>query len=311
MSGSKGLSFTFEAILAGFLILSSLLFFFKAPNLGNDSTLGVSERGYDCLRSLDENNELREYAMNNDTNSIENNLQECLAGLNYTVQICRNSCTGEETIQTLEFNITSGGDDGYCYKGIGKQCFFTATYENFGCELSIGDFVSFARFYVTIPRNIYIRNATLTLNAVERSYPPDETNVEIYGKNLPDPDQPTNSSYLINSLTNSYSPWKITEWNDNEWYNTSDIKNIVQELVDKYDYSSGNHMMFTIMGNDFDTYRKARTYEDNPLKAVKLHITYSMPSSSTYNKTLVVSQYFIAGDEDIDPLYVKLNMWLP
>jgi len=91
MSGSKGLSFTFEAILAGFLILSSLLFFFKAPNLGDTSTVGVSEMGYDCLRSLDENNELREYAMNNDNVSIGNKLQHCL-DINYTVQICRDVC---------------------------------------------------------------------------------------------------------------------------------------------------------------------------------------------------------------------------
>lgn len=93
MFGNKGMSFTLEAVIAGLMIVTFMLFLFKAPNMEETYDIGMSERGYYCLKSLDEDGLLREDAMDNSYTNIENNIQDCLAGLNYTIQICRDSCS--------------------------------------------------------------------------------------------------------------------------------------------------------------------------------------------------------------------------
>ncbi len=92
MYGNKGMSFTLEAVIAGLLVVTALLFFFRAP-ADDTYSIGVSERGYYCLKSLDENAVLRPMALGDDSSGIEAGLSECLAGMNYTVQVCRASCT--------------------------------------------------------------------------------------------------------------------------------------------------------------------------------------------------------------------------
>jgi len=92
MYGNKGISFTLEAIIAGFIIMTALLFLFRPANVEEIYDIGVSERGYNCLKYLDDKGFLREDAMNDENESIGNRLQDCLSGMNYTVQICRVGC---------------------------------------------------------------------------------------------------------------------------------------------------------------------------------------------------------------------------
>jgi len=91
--GDKGVSFTLEAVIAATIIITALLFFFK-PQVPQENYLtDVQEKGYYCLKSLDDDRNLREYAIANDVATIENNLMDCLTPFNYTVQICRSTCT--------------------------------------------------------------------------------------------------------------------------------------------------------------------------------------------------------------------------
>jgi len=114
MCGDKGVSFTLEAVIAGTIIIASLLFFFK-PQVPQESyTYIVQERGYYCLKSLDDENRLRQYATNDDATTIENNLVDCLTPLNYTVQICRNTCTSTTLPENKEIIVSKyyiAGDD--------------------------------------------------------------------------------------------------------------------------------------------------------------------------------------------------------
>jgi len=93
MSGNKGISFTLEAIISGLLIITSILFFFQFSGTSDFYSMGVSEIGYDCMKSLDEHGLMREHALNGDAASIESGLQECLGGLNHSVQLCENTCS--------------------------------------------------------------------------------------------------------------------------------------------------------------------------------------------------------------------------
>ena len=95
MYGDKGVSFTVEAVIAGLMIVSSLLFFFNSQPSPDTYTIGISDSGYNCLKSLDDRNLLREKAMNGNYQGIEEKIGNCLPGLNYTVQLCRDSCTSD------------------------------------------------------------------------------------------------------------------------------------------------------------------------------------------------------------------------
>lgn len=102
MSGSKGMSFTLEAVIAGLIIVTALLFFFRASGPDEIYTMGMSERGYNCLKYVDDSGILRGNATSDNYTNIETGLQDCLAGLNYTVQICRYVCTSA----SIEENVT-------------------------------------------------------------------------------------------------------------------------------------------------------------------------------------------------------------
>jgi len=79
------------------------------------------------------------------------------------------------------------------------------------------------------------------------------------------PTYTTDVDWLVNY------PW-LTE---NEVHQTADITAIVQKIVDRSGWASGNAMVF-ILSNDDTVYRKAYTYDSDPNKAPKLHIEYAV-----------------------------------
>jgi len=91
--GKKGFSFTLEAVIAATIIIVSLLFFFKPQAPQENYMYDVQEKEYYCLKSLDDSGKLRGCVMDNDITTIEDDLVDCLAPFNYTVQICRDTCT--------------------------------------------------------------------------------------------------------------------------------------------------------------------------------------------------------------------------
>jgi len=105
MFGNKGVSFTLEAVMAATIIIVALLFFFK-PQVPQDYFPDLQERGYSCLKSLDDEGNLREYAISNDVSTIENKLADCLTPFNYTIQICRSACTSTNLPESKDIIIS-------------------------------------------------------------------------------------------------------------------------------------------------------------------------------------------------------------
>lgn len=107
------MSFTLEAVIAGLIIVTALLFFFRTGGVDETYDMGMAERGFNCLKGLDDEGLLRDDAMSNNYTNIESGLQDCLAGLNYTVQICRNVCTSayveeDVTVAVSEYFVAGG-----------------------------------------------------------------------------------------------------------------------------------------------------------------------------------------------------------
>ncbi len=80
----------------------------------------MSLKGYEILKNLDDQNELRSYAVNNDWSDLNSKIT--IAGYNHTIQICdlRGSCSGGEasgdSIWTSIYLIS--GDSAYQLKEI-------------------------------------------------------------------------------------------------------------------------------------------------------------------------------------------------
>ena len=72
-----------------------------------------------------------------------------------------------------------------------------------------------------------------------------------------------------------------------DWVTSPELKTIIQELVDSYDYSSGSSMELLGIGIPYDgynAYTAFRTYDYATGDAPKLHIEYSLSASSLLSK---------------------------
>ncbi|QLH02148.1 hypothetical protein C5F47_00365 [Nitrosopumilus cobalaminigenes] len=101
--------------------------------------------------------------------------------------------------------------------------------------------------------------------------------VTIYGQDIDDAPTFTNSDGGISSrtLTSASVTWNIPDWDDNKSKSdqrTSDITSILEEIVNRPNWSEDNSMVFIItdgQGSDRDAY----TYDEKSSKAAVLHIT--------------------------------------
>ena len=91
----KGIWYMLEALLAG-IILITFLVTLKAVYLSMTPQEEASTEAYITLKELDENGLLRDYAVANDYNSLNNEIS--LYYYNHSVEICNSqgSCFGEK-----------------------------------------------------------------------------------------------------------------------------------------------------------------------------------------------------------------------
>lgn len=90
----KGISQSLEAIIAILMILTIFVISYSSKeSLPEFETVSWKLKGFNSLKVLDENNELREYALANNTLAIKERLQSLLPTyLNYEVVVCDETC---------------------------------------------------------------------------------------------------------------------------------------------------------------------------------------------------------------------------
>ena len=82
----KGQLYTLESAIAVLILLSFLIFFYKAPSLPEFKTINYKLKAYNALSTLDESGELRKNVMEKNVSSIEEKLSPYIS-INYTVVI--------------------------------------------------------------------------------------------------------------------------------------------------------------------------------------------------------------------------------
>lgn len=142
--------------------------------------------------------------------------------------------------------VTAGGDDTYKQPG-----FFTSTEINLrmGSVSSPDTYVTTIRFQnVPIPQGATITASVLSLTAVQMPNPPaTDHHMKIKGNAVDDAAAPT-SEAGINGLarTTAAVDWDPSAWVVNTRYTTSDISSVIQEIVDRAGWASGNDLQIII-----------------------------------------------------------------
>lgn len=92
---NKGLSYTLEAIIAVFIVVVSMIVVFGGlPVPQRPGLTFAEENAFSCVRGLDAEGRLRADAVAKNATNVTNNLRGCIRGsFNYTVQICKDTCT--------------------------------------------------------------------------------------------------------------------------------------------------------------------------------------------------------------------------
>ncbi len=153
-----------------------------------------------------------------------------------------------------------------------------------GIKLDFGDDkISALRFRnITIPQGATITNAFLTFTA--RGNRPNTPSItRVFGENTSNPTS-IGTDTNINGRTKTVSSvqWTFLSWSNNFEYQSPDLSPVVQELVNNYNYNSGDIVF--ILNPEGNASRDAKSYETNQdgTDVPVLNITYISAQSFDY-----------------------------
>lgn len=157
-------------------------------------------------------------------------------------------------------------------------------YAAFGCALGGQDITGVIRFpNINIPKDATITEAYVkfTCYAVIAGTP---VNVNVYFNDIDNAVAPTNYAEIdALDLTTEIAWNAIPVWADGTQYDTPDIKTILQSIVDRAGWASGNALMVVVKNNGSTSgrYRRFSTIEHLAgVEKAELHITWTVSSDA-------------------------------
>ena len=178
----------------------------------------------------------------------------------------------------------TGTDNGYY--GIGDTGF-----SNTGNNLGMGGFDGsnsqdspFARIVLNVPQGATISGATLTLrsnNAGNAS----QLNMVIRAEAADNPTAPTsNADAKARSLTTANVAWTITTWTNGSDFASPDISAVIQEVVNRAGWASGNHIniFVTSISSPTNIYRSAVSFQSSTTNCPRLNMSYSSSGGNNW-----------------------------
>ena len=146
-----------------------------------------------------------------------------------------------------------------------------------GNASSLGTSYAGLRFNnITIPQNATITSAYLRLYSAQNQWLTIQLTIAAEAtansgpfdfSNLPS--TKTLTSSVINYTSN-------TNWSENTWYTLDDVKTVIQEVVSRGDWNSGNSLSLIIKGNGSASWGRKfiQSFDTSPANAPQLVITY-------------------------------------
>lgn len=129
---------------------------------------------------------------------------------------------------------------------------------------------------VEAPQGSTIIEAKITLYAIGPGTD-NPVNSVIYGNDVDNPTNPTNSTEAdALALTSASVAWNPGVWDVTEYYDTPDIKTILQEIVNRAGWVAGNNIMILLKGTASSVYhRSPGSWDADPLYTeAALHVEW-------------------------------------
>ncbi len=127
---------------------------------------------------------------------------------------------------------------------------------------------------VSVPQGANIISAKLRFRAEDDD--DKSLTVRIYGENSDNATVFTGSYGTIKdrTKTSAYVDWAPSDWNRDSTYESPDISNIVQQIVNRSGWFANSSMVLLIDPMSSNEGRRFYSHDDNPGKAAQLEITY-------------------------------------
>ena len=191
---------------------------------------------------------------------------------------------------TLNLQVGASADDGYWGTG------FSPTYDNTATTFIVGSFFGahgsiWARFTnVTIPNAATISSASLQVNpGVTSSASCGTSIVGIANDNAAAPANFSDANAPSGGLTTATVSWTFGAWTAGTWDTSPDISTVIQEIINRAGWSSGNALVVEGRYVTVSSYRQGSTYDSSSTVAPKLDITYTAGGGGTTVKTLAAT----------------------
>lgn len=217
-------------------------------------------------------------------------IEKCSNGVRYRKFIDGKPTNGYKLIigadPSIDEQVGASADDCLYYENAGSPVFSTtSSFQTAGGSgVGLRKNGGGMRFQtVAIPQGATIGEAYLTLRC---GYATSGTvcRTRIRGEDVDDAAAfSTRTNYLGRTRITAYVDWdNIPAWTVDTNYNSPDIKTVIQEIIDREGWASGNDMV--IFWDDHDDRsdenayceRYARSYNGSPTYAPKIHIEYTV-----------------------------------
>lgn len=179
---------------------------------------------------------------------------------------------------TINLQIAATADDGFLDTSTGWDTL--QQFVSFGDGITGGERRACLRFTnVTVPHGATVNSASAVFTCYAASVV-DGVNLNIYANAEDDAVAPTSTATCeAKTQTTAVVNWAFdTDWAINSEYTTPDIAAIIQEVVNRAGWVSGNAIMVIVRDNNsaVDARRASYDYTNTPGKSAKLNITYSV-----------------------------------
>jgi len=177
----------------------------------------------------------------------------------------------------LIISVAASADDGY---GVNSTFDATNAHIKGGSEDISGskDDFAFCRFLnITIPKGAVIDSAYLRVIASERGGSGSPTLTKVKGNNVDNSTAPTTYAGVVGlTRTTAAVDWDIATFTNGTEYDSPDIKTVIQEIIDRAGWVSGNNITILI-DNDGGSDRRMvfHSYDEVTYAEPKLVINYT------------------------------------
>jgi subtilisin family serine protease len=171
---------------------------------------------------------------------------------------------------TVEYQVAASADDAWTMRFGGSQ-YLT------GDSLCVGTSTAGMRFTnIPIPQGTAIKSATLSICSYTYGMT-SAVEAKIRAEAADNPADLTGRRVSTLSGTSASQVWNWdggASWTANTWYESPDIRQIIQEVVDRPGWTPGNAMVILYAGASYEDDRRFWAFDGAPDKAARLKITY-------------------------------------